>query len=105
MIKTFCVALLLGAFASGQQGAPGTPSPAASAAAGPCCYNNPQQAGGCSVQPGGGETCASILAFLNNPQSQGKSYCGNTSIRGGWKIVKCATPKATPTPTPSPTPR
>jgi hypothetical protein len=58
--------------------------------AAPCCYTNPQYAGPCAVVPGKGETCASILAYLNNPRSQGKSYCNNTTIRGGWKRVKCA---------------
>ena len=55
-----------------------------------CCYTNPQYAGVCAVQAGEGETCASIRAYLNNPTSQGKNYCGNTSIRGKWKQVKCA---------------
>ena len=55
----------------------------------PCCFTNPQYTGVCSVDPGEGETCASILAYLNNPQSQGKSYCGNTNVRGGWKQQKC----------------
>jgi len=27
--------------------------------------------------------------YLNNPRSQGKTYCGNTSIRGGWRQAKC----------------
>ena len=57
-----------------------------------CCYTNPQYAGVCVVQPGAGETCSSILAYLNNPRSQGKSYCGNTEVRGGWKQVACAEP-------------
>lgn len=55
-----------------------------------CCFTNPQYAGVCVVQPGEGETCSSILAYLNNPRSQGKSYCGNTQVRGGWKQVACA---------------
>jgi hypothetical protein len=42
------------------------------------------------VDPGHGETCASILGYLNNPNSQGKSYCNNTNIKGGWKHVKCS---------------
>lgn len=54
-----------------------------------CCYTNPQYAGVCVVQPGEGETCSSILAYLNNPRSQGKSYCGSTSIRGGWRQAAC----------------
>lgn len=59
-----------------------------------CCFTNPQYTGVCSVEPGEDETCATILDYLNNPQSQGKSYCGNTSIRGGWKQADCE--KASP---------
>jgi hypothetical protein len=55
----------------------------------PCCYTNAGYSGVCSVQPGEGETCGSILDYLNNPNSQGKSYCGNTNIRGGWSAKKC----------------
>ena len=62
---------------------------AAAAAKKPCCFTNPQYTGVCVVQPGEGETCTSILDYLNNPQSQGKTYCGNTSIRGGWKQAEC----------------
>ena len=102
MMKTlFCGALLLGAFDLGQEGAPGTPRPSVAAAAGPCCYTNPQYAGGCTATPGAGETCASILAFLNDPRSLGKSYCDNTNVRGGWKRVKCSASKASPSPSPT----
>jgi hypothetical protein len=65
-----------------------------------CCYTNPQYAGSCVVQPAKGETCASILAFLNDPRSLGKSYCDNTTIRGGWVRAKCARKSASPSPTP-----
>ena len=41
------------------------------------------------MEPAKDETCATILDYLNNPQSQGKSYCGNTSIRGGWQQAPC----------------
>ena len=61
----------------------------AAAARQACCFTNPQYAGVCAVQPGEGETCASILEYLNNPRSQGKSYCDNTNVRGGWKQVEC----------------
>lgn len=61
----------------------------AGAAKPPCCFANPQYAGVCAVEPGEGETCKSILDYLNNPQSQGKSYCGSTNVRGGWKQVEC----------------
>ena len=54
-----------------------------------CCYTNQRYAGVCKVQPAQDETCASILAYLNNPRSQGKTYCGNTTIRGGWQQVEC----------------
>ena len=55
----------------------------------PCCFENPRYVGICEVDPAKDETCASILEFLNNPQSTGKSYCNSTAIRGGWKIVPC----------------
>ena len=61
----------------------------ADAAPKPCCFTNGQYSGVCTVQPGEGESCQSILDYLNNPQSQGKSYCGNTTVRGGWKRVTC----------------
>lgn len=54
-----------------------------------CCYTHPSYTGTCIVEPAEDETCASILAYLNNPMSQGKSYCGGTKIRGGWKQVMC----------------
>jgi hypothetical protein len=59
-----------------------------------CCFENPRYVGQCDVVPGAGETCASILAYLNNPQSQGKAYCGSTSLRGDWTAAAC---KARPT--------
>jgi hypothetical protein len=72
-----------------QDASSGTPKATAAGRA-PCCYTHPQYAGPCAVQPAKGETCASILSYLNDPRSQGKSYCNNTNIRGGWKQVKCA---------------
>jgi curli biogenesis system outer membrane secretion channel CsgG len=54
-----------------------------------CCYTNPRYVGTCDVEPAKDETCASILEYLNNPQSQGKSYCGSTNVRGGWKQTPC----------------
>jgi hypothetical protein len=54
-----------------------------------CCYTNPRYHGVCVVTPGEGETCASVLAYLNNPNSVGKNYCGNTKVRMGWKQVTC----------------
>jgi len=54
-----------------------------------CCFTNPRYSGVCVIEPGADETCASILAYLNNPNSQGKSYCGSTSVRGGWRQAPC----------------
>jgi|EndMetStandDraft_3_1072993.scaffolds.fasta_scaffold03510_5 hypothetical protein len=62
---------------------------AASVARPACCYTNAQYAGVCIVQPAKDESCASIRTYLNNPRSQGKTYCDNTSVRGGWRQVKC----------------
>jgi hypothetical protein len=68
-----------------QEGVPGDePSRPA-----PCCYVNPSYAGVCVVQPTKDETCANILAYLNNPESSGRIYCNNTSIRGDWRQVVC----------------
>ena len=55
----------------------------------PCCFENPRFSGTCEVVPGPEETCGDILAYLNNPNSVGKDYCGNTTIRGGWTHVAC----------------
>lgn len=55
----------------------------------PCCFTNPGYAGTCKVQPAEDETCASILAYLNNPMAEGKSYCGGTTVRQGWTEVSC----------------
>ena len=54
-----------------------------------CCLTNPRYTGVCEVTLGNEETCAGVLAYLNNPNSTGKAYCGGTSIRGGWKKVAC----------------
>ncbi len=81
--------------------APTAPAPAAAAPGGAfapvaqdppptkCCFTNPGFAGTCEVEPAKDETCASILGYLNNPMSQGKGYCGNTTIRSGWQSVVC----------------
>ena len=55
----------------------------------PCCFTNIRFAGVCQVEPSEDQTCASILAYLNNPASAGKTYCSNTSVRGGWKQTEC----------------
>jgi hypothetical protein len=54
-----------------------------------CCFNNPAYSGTCRVEPAKDENCASILAYLNNPMSDGKAYCGGTKVRRGWQEVKC----------------
>ena len=54
-----------------------------------CCFTNPGYSGTCEVQPAKDETCGQILAYLNNPMAQGKSYCGNTQVRSGWKSAAC----------------
>jgi len=56
---------------------------------GPCCFENPRYSGTCQVTPGPEETCGDILGYLNNPNSVGKNYCGNTKVRGGWTSVSC----------------
>jgi hypothetical protein len=55
----------------------------------PCCFTNDRYAGVCRVEPDKGETCTSILAYLNSPTSTGKTYCDTTNIRGGWLEVSC----------------
>jgi hypothetical protein len=60
----------------------------------PCCFTNPRYSGVCAVEPAKDETCADVLAYLNDPQSQGKNYCGNTTIRGGWAGQACVKPEA-----------
>ena len=54
-----------------------------------CCCTNPAYAGTCEVVPAKDETCGQILDYLNKPNSQGKSYCNGTTIRGGWRRVGC----------------
>jgi hypothetical protein len=54
-----------------------------------CCFTNPSYAGTCAVAPAKDETCGQILEYLNNPSSQGKSYCNGTTIRGGWGRASC----------------
>jgi hypothetical protein len=54
-----------------------------------CCFTNRAYAGTCVVEPATDETCGQILDYLNNPLSQGKTYCNATAIRGGWQSVPC----------------
>jgi len=79
------VAAVAGAIAVGTDDGPLS----AEAAADTCCFTNPRYSGVCSVVPGEGETCGSILGYLNNPNSTGKAYCGGTPVRGGWSKVTC----------------
>ena len=70
------------------------PAPAAAALAldeapAKCCFTNPGYTGTCEVQPAKDESCGQILDYLNNSMSQGKSYCGNTTVRGGWQSASC----------------
>jgi hypothetical protein len=67
----------------------GDEAPSTSIQQAPCCFENPRYSGTCEVTPGEGESCGSILGYLNNPNSIGKDYCGNTNIRGGWTQVNC----------------
>ena len=75
--------------------------PASSASESPapaCCFTNPRHTGVCEVNPAEGETCASILAYLNDTQSVGKAYCGNTAVRRGWAEATCGSPVPSPSP-------
>lgn len=65
-----------------------------------CCFTNPRFTGTCRVTPGPDESCAGILAYLNNPVASGKEYCRGTTLRGGWSQVDCETKPDSPSPTP-----
>jgi hypothetical protein len=54
-----------------------------------CCFSNPRYTGVCQVTTGPDESCSDVLAYLNNQASVGKTYCGNTKVRGGWAQVAC----------------
>lgn len=54
-----------------------------------CCFTNAAYTGVCQVTPQEGESCKSILDYLNTPNSVGKTYCGETNIRGGWQQTSC----------------
>jgi hypothetical protein len=77
----FCVAALVAVA--------GDEAPATAVQQSKCCFENPRYSGTCEVTPGPEESCGSILGYLNNPNSVGKDYCGNTTIRGGWSQVTC----------------
>jgi hypothetical protein len=59
----------------------------------PCCFTHPRYVGVCEVKPAKDETCETILAYLNNPLAQGKAYCNNTTLRGGWEEAACGKAK------------
>lgn len=75
-------------------------TPAADTAIGgdKCCFNNPRYTGTCEVTTGPDETCSDVLAYLNNQASVGKTFCGNTKVRGGWAQVGCEASVSTCTP-------
>ncbi len=54
-----------------------------------CCYANFRFSGPCVVTLAPGETCSSVLAYLNDLTSSGKTYCGSTPIRRGWSHTPC----------------
>jgi len=85
--------LALGSLAAGARARAGPPP------ARPCCFVNERYAGVCRVSPEPGESCAAILAYLNDPSSSGKTYCDNTDIRGGWMRADCNTGKPRKEPT------
>ena len=82
--------LLLAAAAAGVAAAP-PPSEATaqSGAASQCCFTHTNFYGVCVVVPGEDETCEDILAYLNSPNTVGRTYCNSSRIRGGWKQVDC----------------
>ena len=61
-----------------------------------CCFTRDGYQGVCRVEPGEGETCETILAYLNSPHTVGKAYCGRTRLRTRWVLVDCDTPKEKP---------
>jgi hypothetical protein len=54
-----------------------------------CCFTNARYAGTCEVEPSPDVTCRDVLEYLNSEATVGKTYCNNTSIRGGWQQVTC----------------
>ncbi len=58
----------------------------------PCCFTNERFAGVCEVVPADDESCDGILSYLNTPNSTGKTYCGTTAVRGGWRRAACSGP-------------
>jgi hypothetical protein len=56
-----------------------------------CCFVRDGYQGVCQVTPAEGETCESILEYLNTPGTVGKTYCNSSRFRGGWSQVECKT--------------
>lgn len=54
-----------------------------------CCFTREGYQGVCKITPGEDESCESILKYLNTAGTTGKTYCGGSKLRGGWKQVKC----------------
>ena len=86
---TVFVVMICAACFSGIVSASDAQTPEAATQQEPCCFENPRYSGTCQVTPGPEESCGDILAYLNNPNSVGKNYCGNTKVRGGWTEVAC----------------
>jgi len=84
-----CVVVAVAVVASFAVATSEEPASTDAVAADRCCFTNPRYSGVCEVAPGEGESCSSILGYLNNPNSSGKAYCGGTAVRGGWSLVAC----------------
>jgi hypothetical protein len=59
-----------------------------------CCFQRRGFQGVCKITPAEDETCESILEYLNTAGTVGKTYCGGTKLRGGWKKVDCPKPNS-----------
>ena len=86
---TILVMMIFGLFAVGMVDAAEPEETEITVGGETCCFENPRFSGTCQVTTGPEETCGDVLAYLNNPNSVGKAYCGNTKVRGGWSQVKC----------------
>jgi hypothetical protein len=54
-----------------------------------CCFNNWRFSGTCVVQIAWDQQCGDVLSVLNNPMAAATSYCGGTTLRGGWTSLEC----------------
>jgi hypothetical protein len=93
-IRASAVLFLLGsvpATPAADRARPAPPAPVSTQDQAPqkCCFTNSGYSGTCEVVPAKDESCGQILGYLNNPMAQGKSYCGNTTVRSGWKQTTC----------------